>query len=390
MDHLRCDAIAKSFGAHAVLRDVDLAVPAGTLTAILGSSGSGKTTLLRVIVGFVAPDAGTVTIGGSAVAVAGRRALAPDKRAVGYVAQEGALFPHLRVGENVGFGLARAARRERTRIVEVLEVVGLGADFLDRRPHELSGGEQRRVALARALAPRPRLVLLDEPFSGLDASLRVETRAAVLHALNEEGSTAVMVTHDQAEALSMGREVAVLREGELVQTATPGVLYRTPADLDVARFVGEAVVLKGHARGDAVICPVGHLDVLNPKLSGPVQVMIRPEQIRLARADSSGADELTAPDAHAAPATVLTHSSYGPDTVVTVALREGAGETIAARTFDRDLPAVGQVVHVSVAGPVVTYPEPPTAGAELGERHRGMITPAAGALAGNARERDSR
>jgi iron(III) transport system ATP-binding protein len=390
MDHLRCDAIAKSFGAHAVLRDVDLAVPAGTLTAILGSSGSGKTTLLRVIVGFVVPDAGTVRIGGSAVAVAGRRALAPDKRAVGYVAQEGALFPHLRVGENVGFGLARAERRDRTRIVEVLEVVGLGADYLDRRPHELSGGEQRRVALARALAPRPRLVLLDEPFSGLDASLRVETRAAVLHALTEEGSTAVMVTHDQAEALSMGREVAVLRDGELVQTATPGVLYRTPADLDVARFVGEAVVLKGHARGDAVVCPVGHLDVLNPKLSGPVQVMIRPEQIRLARADSSGADELTAPDAHAAPATVLTHSSYGPDTVVTVALREGAGETIAARTFDRDLPAVGQVVHVSVAGPVVTYPEPPTAGAELDDRHRGMIIPTAGALAGTARERDSR
>jgi iron(III) transport system ATP-binding protein len=390
MDHLRCDAIAKSFGAHAVLRDVDLAVPAGTLTAILGSSGSGKTTLLRVIVGFVVPDAGTVRIGGSAVAVAGRRAVAPDKRAVGYVAQEGALFPHLRVDENVGFGLARAERRERTRIVEVLEVVGLGADFLDRRPHELSGGEQRRVALARALAPRPRLVLLDEPFSGLDASLRVEPRAAVLHALNEEGSTAVMVTHDQAEALSMGREVAVLRDGELVQTARPDVLYRTPADLDVARFVGEAVVLQGHARGDAVICPVGHLDVLNPKLSGPVQVMIRPEQIRLSRADSSGADELTAPDAHTAPATVLAHRSYGPDTVVTVALREGAGETIAARTFDRDLPAVGQVVHVSVAGPVVTYPEPPTAGAESGDRHRGMIIPTADALAGTAQGRDSR
>lgn len=131
----------------------------------------------------------------------------------------------------------------------------------------------------------------------------------------------------------MGREVAVLREGELVQTATPGVLYRTPADLDVARFVGEAVVLKGYARGAAVMCPLGHLEVLNPKLAGPVQVMIRPEQIRLARADRSGADELKGPDASAALAKVLTHSSYGPDTVVTAALGEGAGETIAARTF---------------------------------------------------------
>jgi len=284
MAHLRCESIAKSFGARAVLRDVDLEVPAGTLTAILGSSGSGKTTLLRVIVGFIAPDAGTLTIGGTAVAAAGRKPLPPDKRAVGYVAQEGALYPHLRVGENVGFGLARAERRKRTRIAEVLDLVGLGADYLDRRPHELSGGEQRRVALARALAPRPRLVLLDEPFSGLDASLRTETRAAVLHALAEEGTTAVMVTHDQAEALSMGREVAVLRDGELVQTATPAGLYRTPADLDVARFVGEAVVLHGHARGRAVSCPLGELDVLDPRLTGPVRVMIRPEQVRLARA----------------------------------------------------------------------------------------------------------
>lgn len=152
MVHLQCDAIAKSFGARAVLRDVDLAVPAGTLTAILGSSGSGKTTLLRVIIGFLEPDAGAVTIGGLTVAVGGRKSLAPNKRAVGYVAQEGALYPHLRVGENVGFGLSRAERRSRTRIVEVLELVGLGADHLDRRPHELSGGEQRRVALARACA----------------------------------------------------------------------------------------------------------------------------------------------------------------------------------------------------------------------------------------------
>jgi iron(III) transport system ATP-binding protein len=387
--HLHCDAIAKSFGSRAVLRDVDLAVPAGTLTAILGSSGSGKTTLLRVIIGFLEPDAGAVTIGGLTVAVGGRKSLAPNKRAVGYVAQEGALYPHLRVGENVGFGLSRAERRARTRIVEVLELVGLGVDYLDRRPHELSGGEQRRVALARALAPRPRLVLLDEPFSGLDASLRVETRAAVLHALTEEGSTAVMVTHDQAEALSMGREVAVLREGELVQTATPGVLYRTPADLDVARFVGEAVVLNGYARADAVMCPLGQLDVLNPKLTGPVQVMIRPEQIRLSRAGCSGADELKGPNAGAALAKVLSHSNYGPDTVVTAALEEGAHDTIAARTFERDLPAVGEVVHVSVAGPVVTYPELPTATAEPVDGDSRVIVPVGSALAGSAHERGS-
>jgi iron(III) transport system ATP-binding protein len=368
MAFLRCDAIAKSFGARPVLRDVDLDVPAGTLTAILGSSGSGKTTLLRVIVGFIAPDTGTVTIGGSVVAVAGRKPWAPDKRAVGYVAQEGALFPHLRVGENVGFGLGRTERRERKRIVEVLELVGLSASYLDRHPHELSGGEQRRVALARALAPQPRLVLLDEPFSGLDAALRAETRAAVLHALTQEGTTAVMVTHDQAEALSMGREVAVLRDGALVQTATPRVLYRSPADLELARFVGDAVVLKGHARGGEVTCPLGHLDVLNPRLTGPVQVMIRPEQIRLTRLDSDSAGQHTVLGDRAALATVVAHTSYGPDTVITLALSGAPADTITARTFEHDVPAVREEVRVSVAGTVVTYPE-------IGPAHPGSDHP---------------
>ena len=195
--HLRCDAVAKSFGTRAVLADVDLDVAEGALTAILGSSGSGKTTLLRVIVGFIAPDGGTVSIAGSIVAGGGRKPVAPDKRAVGYVAQEGALYPHLSVAENVGFGLPRGQRKRGGRIVEALELVGLGADYGNRRPHELSGGEQRRVALARALAPQPRLVLLDEPFSGLDAALRTETRAAVVHALTQEGATAVMVTQDR-------------------------------------------------------------------------------------------------------------------------------------------------------------------------------------------------
>jgi iron(III) transport system ATP-binding protein len=362
--HLKCEQVAKSFGDRAVLRDVDLEVPAGTLTAILGSSGSGKTTLLRVIVGFIAPDAGTVTIGGTPVVIAGRKPLAPDKRAVGYVAQEGALYPHLRVGENVGFGLPRAERKRGTRIVEVLELVGLDHDYIDRRPHELSGGEQRRVALARALAPRPRLVLLDEPFSGLDAALRVETRAAVLHALSEEGATAVMVTHDQAEALSMGREVAVLRAGELVQTASPSVLYRTPADLDVARFVGEAVVVPGHAQGELVSCALGRLEVLNPRLHGDVQVMIRPEQIHVTPCASNEADP------GATTARVVDRMSFGPDTVLKLELESPARATLAARTFERDLPGIGELVHVSVSGAVMTYPAEASDRLEAADSHR--------------------
>ena len=247
MADLVCEGIGKSYRGRGVLRDLDLEVPTGTLTAILGSSGSGKTTLLRVIIGFVEADAGRVSVGGETVAEAGRVHVAPDKRAIGYVAQEGALFPHLSVGENVGFGLARGERRQGGRIVQTLELVGLDASYAGRPAHELSGGEQRRVALARALAPHPRIVLLDEPFSGLDAALRADTREAVLHALREEQATAVLVTHDQAEALSMGREVAVLRDGRLAQRAAPSALYRTPADADVASFVGEANLAPGQA-----------------------------------------------------------------------------------------------------------------------------------------------
>ena len=196
------------------------------------------------------------------------------------MAQEGALYPHLNVAENVAFGLPRAERKGGRRIDEMLDLVGLDADYAARLPHELSGGEQRRVGLARALAPRPRLVLLDEPFSGLDADLRVETREAVMHALDEEGATAVLVTHDQAEALSMGREVAVLRGGRLVQTASPSRLYGDPVDLDVARFVGDAVVLPGTGRAGVVECALGALPARQPA-EGAVDVVIRPEQIEI-------------------------------------------------------------------------------------------------------------
>src|SRR5579862_9506935 len=213
MADLKCSRLAKSYGNRAVLADVDLDVPEGTLTAILGASGSGKTTLLRIVMGFIAADRGAVSVGGRVVADAGRVNVPPDKRAIGYVAQEGALFPHLTVAENVGFGLPRSDRKNASRTSEALELVGLDESYGPRRPQELSGGEQRRVSLARALAPQPRLVLLDEPFSGLDAHLRTETREAVLAALLAESATAVLVTHDQGEALSMGREVGVLRSG---------------------------------------------------------------------------------------------------------------------------------------------------------------------------------
>ena len=241
------------------------------------------------IIGFITPDRGTIEVDGSVVAAAGGLHVAPDKREIGYVAQEGALFPHLTVAENVAFGLPRGERKNGSRTNEALDLVGLGSGYAARRPHELSGGEQRRVGLARALAPKPRIVLLDEPFSGLDAHLRAETREAVTRALAAEGATAVLVTHDQAEALSMGHEVAVLRSGRLAQTATPTVLYRAPVDLDVARFVGDAVVVPGTARSGVVECVLGRFPTASLAVAGKVEVMIRPEQIRLVRARRSEA-----------------------------------------------------------------------------------------------------
>ncbi len=346
MAELRCTSLAKSYGTRAVLHDLDLVVREGTLTAILGASGSGKTTLLRLIIGFIAPDRGTIEVDGSVVGAAGGPHIAPDKREIGYVAQEGALFPHLTVAENVGFGLSREARKNGARTTEALELVGLGSGYAARRPHELSGGEQRRVGLARALAPKPRVVLLDEPFSGLDANLRGETREAVTRALAAEGTTAVLVTHDQAEALSMGHEVAVLRSGRLAQTASPTVLYRAPIDLDVARFVGDAVIVPGTASSGVVDCVLGRLSTPSLAVVGKVEVMIRPEQIRLV---ASGTEL-------GVPAEVVGHDYYGPDSVVQLRLRDGAPIPLSARTFDVAVPGAGDVVGVVVSGPVAVYP----------------------------------
>jgi iron(III) transport system ATP-binding protein len=346
---LRCQQITASYGSGSVLSGVDLDVPDGTLTAILGSSGSGKTTLLRVIMGFLAQDHGTVTIGGRVVSDGASVHLAPEKRSIGYVAQEGALYPNLTVEQNIAFGLPRRERRLRLRTRELLELVGLPVSYAGRPPGQLSGGEQRRVALARALAPTPPLVLLDEPFSGLDASLRAETREAVLHALSAQGTTAVLVTHDQAEALSTGREVAMLRSGRLAQTAPPSKLYRTPADLDVARFVGEAVVLTGVARGGVATTALGELELIDSRLEGRVQVMIRPEQIEL-HAPSAG--DAAAPTA----AKLIRSTFYGPDTVVELELF-GVAERATARVLrGHEVPPPGAQVKLRIVGPVMAYP----------------------------------
>ena len=269
-----------------VLRGIDLDIEHGHLTAVVGASGCGKTTLLRAIAGFVVPDAGAITIDGTPVAFPWAT-VPPEKRGVTLVPQEGALFPHLDVGGNVGFGLRRGQSRQR--VSDLLELVGLGG-MEKRRPHELSGGQQQRVALARALAPEPRLVLLDEPFSALDAGLRESVRAEVRRVLRQAGTTALLVTHDQDEALSVADSVAVLAHGKVAMHATPEQVYASPTDLGVARFIGQVVELPGDARGNEARTPLGTIrlaadtvcaDAAVPGTAVPGTVTLRPEQIEI-------------------------------------------------------------------------------------------------------------
>jgi iron(III) transport system ATP-binding protein len=269
-------------GEAAAVTDVSFAVGEGELVALLGPSGCGKTTTLRMIGGFEAPDAGTIRLRDRDIT-----RLPPEKRGIGFVFQDYALFPHLSVSENVRFGLRGRPRREAAeRAGEMLALVGL-ADLGDRQPHELSGGQQQRVALARTLAVAPPLVLLDEPFSNLDAAMRVETRQEVRAMLKAAGSSAILVTHDQEEALALADRVAVMEGGRLRQVGTPAQIHREPASEFVASFIGRSNIVRGQATGGSAETIFGSLS-LSHEAAGDVSLAVRPEQITLA-ADPGGA-----------------------------------------------------------------------------------------------------
>jgi iron(III) transport system ATP-binding protein len=279
VSHVRVRGLSKSFGAIEAVRELNLEIERGELMAVLGPSGCGKTTLLRVIAGFEQPDAGCVVVSGDVVAGPGR-IVPPEKRRVGMVFQDYALFPHLSVEGNVAFGLANRPREERDALTRrTLELVGL-QHKARTGVHELSGGERQRVALARALAPEPELVLLDEPFSSLDATLRAGLRREVELILRDAEATALLVTHDQEEALSLADRLAVMRDGEIVQVGPPVEVYGAPATRWAAQFVGEVNVLSGVARGAGVETELGVFDLRVP-MSGPVHVAVRPEQLEL-------------------------------------------------------------------------------------------------------------
>ncbi len=328
----------KAFGPVTALDGADLSVEAGTLTAVLGPSGCGKTTLLRTVAGFERLDEGTVSVGGRVVAGPGVH-VPPERRRVGIVPQDQALFPHLSVAANVGFGLPRGPERA-ARVQAMLELAGLPG-LGGRMPHELSGGQQQRVALARALAPAPSVVLLDEPFANLDAALRVTIRTEVRRILRASGATAMFVTHDQEEALSTADTVAVMRAGRVVQCGSPDEIYRNPADLWVARFVGDANVLEGEVVGEGkVSCALGVLECRSDAAAGPVHVVVRPEQVRLAPSPVAGA--------------VLHDRQYfGHDALARVTLPDGTD--LVARGTAANLPPDRTHVSVGCDGEVIAF-----------------------------------
>lgn len=340
--------VEKKFKDVGAANGVSFDLPKGRLMALLGPSGCGKTTTLRLVAGFERLDAGEIYIGGRTVADATHH-LPPEKRRVGMVFQEYALFPHLTVAENVAFGLHHYAGDAKRRVAAVLELVGL-TGYERRLPHELSGGQQQRVALARALAPEPDLILLDEPFSNLDAGLRVRVRAEVRNILQQAGATAVFVTHDQEEALSLVDTVAVLIDGRVRQVASPQQLYRQPADHAVAEFVGDANFLVGHADGRRVECELGVLESINENY-GEVIVLVRPENILVAPASAESRTR------------VRDLLFFGHDQLIN--LQTDTGQMVDARMGPMYHFAVGQPVQLRVNGPVMTYARNSTTG--LGE-----------------------
>lgn len=311
--HVELAGLEQRFGATVALDGFSLSLGRGELVTLLGPSGCGKTTALRIVAGFQRPTAGRVVVDGRDVT-----GVRPSRRDMGMVFQAYSLFPHLTAAENVAFGLrvrhsARQARRERAR--ELLELVGLG-EAAGRYPHQLSGGMQQRVALARALATEPRVLLLDEPLSALDAIVRVQLREEIRRLQSRLGITTLYVTHDQEEALSTSDRVAVMARGRIEQVGAPAEIYREPATHFVAEFIGTMnripVTVAGPAAAHAAGGRVAVAGLAGRPEGSQAMLLVRPESVRLTHADEDTGD------GHGIPATVASHHFLGPITRVRV------------------------------------------------------------------------
>ncbi len=320
---------------------VSLHIPPGEIFALLGASGCGKTTTLRLLAGLEQPDEGEITLNEHLVAGPGAW-IPPEQRAVGMVFQDYALFPHLTLAGNIGFALRGWSNQEKKRrIADMLDLVGLPG--LDKRyPHQLSGGQKQRVALARALAARPSVVLLDEPFSNLDAAMRGTTREDVRRILQQTDATALFVTHDQEEAMLIANRMAVMHAGQVLQIDTPRAIYEHPDDPRVARFLGEVHCVPGEAHGERAASSLGDVPLRRPQ-HGAIELYIRPEDLTIQAAD--------APEATGQ---VIDARYYGREQMIDVRLQAGPTVRVSA-PYDDEFPPQTPVT-VRVRRPLIAFP----------------------------------
>lgn len=271
--------LVRSFEGKRVVDDVSLSIAPGHVTCLLGPSGCGKSTTLRMIAGVDMQDSGQIYVDGQLICDTVFR-IPPERRSIGLMFQDFALFPHLNVGQNVGFGLKGPKAEQRRRVEEMLDRVGL-LHYVDSFPHELSGGEQQRVALARALAPKPRVMLMDEPFSGLDNRLRDGIRDDTLALLKEEGASVLLVTHEPEEAMRMADEIALMRKGVIVQRGAPYNIYNAPVDKAAVAFFSDVNVIRGTVRGALTDTPFGQFLAPGVADGGEVDIVFRPQHVNI-------------------------------------------------------------------------------------------------------------
>lgn len=335
---LTVSGLCHRFGAKQILRNINLHVAPGQILCLLGPSGCGKTTALRLIAGLEELQAGRISWNGNVLADVGHN-VPPEKRAVSLLFQDFALFPHLTVAENVAFGLKKLDSRERdSRVHEVLDQVGM-FQFANSYPHLLSGGEQQRIALARARAPRPRIFLLDEPFSNLDTRLRNQLRELCLHILKKSRSASIIVTHDPEEAMLMADKLAVVRDGEVIQVGSPEELYFRPANAFVAGLFGEVNKITGRVMDGHVLTPLGRICARELSNGIEVDVLVRPEALKVSEAADT-----------TAVANVITTRLLGGSSLLHLSIPNGedGGLHLHSRVPGRVLPTEGSSIGVSL------------------------------------------